>query len=700
MRNKMDSRKQSFIENLIQEIEIDRVESGEGLRKSFVHCLYERLPDADQGSINLVYFNQRIKGKPVEVDGYFYDDDDRTLYLVIADFHNFENNRVLNRKVAEDKIKALRNFTTFAAEGFINDYAEFSTPEYDLASLIYDGEKSCLIDRFRLVVLTDQSVSERFVFLSQEPLLGHPVDIQIWDFGRLYDFVSSGQEREPITLNFSDTPIPLAKATTGKGFNSYLGVMPADLLADIYKVHGSRLLEGNVRSFLTLKSGVNKKIYETVCKDPGRFFVFNNGIAITAKDLKFDKSGALIEATDFQIINGGQTTATLSKAKYDNNSPKDLSSISVAMKLTEIGEELTNDEAQELIRNISRSSNTQNKVSEADLSSNHEFHIQLEKQSERIVTERLNGLQYGTYWFYERSRGRYEQKQLFMTNAQKERFKRDRPKSQVFKKEDVAKVHLTWDRHPNIVSKGAASCFTVFMNEIREKWENRDQTGEFGDQYYRKTIALLIIWKKLEELIPKQDWYHQGYRANIITYSLALFSKYYEKKFGKDHFDFDLIWRKQEVPSFVTETLLNIAKTVLQKILESEDRDNQNVTQWAKMLRCWEKAEGYFEHILHYELPSTYANLTKTEDQIKEDRHQNKTIATIDKSVANVTAAMDYQYWHAAVAFAEKHSSLPPRALATLRKMTFIKLGRLPADRAIVQAFALLDQLREEGFDH
>lgn len=66
---------------------------------------------------------------------------------------------------------------------------------------------------------------------------------------------------------------------------------------------------------------------------------------------------------DFQIINGGQTTASISNARYKDKA--DLSSIFVQMKLTSI-DESTPEESDELIRNISRSSNSQNKVSDAD----------------------------------------------------------------------------------------------------------------------------------------------------------------------------------------------------------------------------------------------------------------------------------------------------------------------------------------------
>ena len=69
-------------------------------------------------------------------------------------------------------------------------------------------------------------------------------------------------------------------------YSSYLGVIPGTVLADIYDKYGSKLLEGNVRSFLSTKVAVNKKIRGTILNNPQMFFAFNNGISATAMDVE------------------------------------------------------------------------------------------------------------------------------------------------------------------------------------------------------------------------------------------------------------------------------------------------------------------------------------------------------------------------------------------------------------------------------
>lgn len=208
--------------------------------------------------------------------------------------------------------------------------------------------------------------------------------------------------------------------------------------------YGSQLLEGNVRSFLSTKVAVNKKIRETILKCPSMFFAYNNGVSATAMDVQLERTAGgthIVGARDFQIINGGQTTASLSNTRHKDKA--DLEGIYVQMKLTEI-DESDMDRSTELVRNISRSSNSQNKVTDADFFSTHPFHIRMEQHSRRIFAPAESGAQYETKWFYERAKGQFLQAQMRLTPAKKRQFLLQNPKSKVITKTDFAKVRNTW----------------------------------------------------------------------------------------------------------------------------------------------------------------------------------------------------------------------------------------------------------------
>ena len=57
-------------------------------------------------------------------------------------------------------------------------------------------------------------------------------------------------------------------ARTSKVNTPGLCVIPGSALADIYQQFGSRLLEGNVRSYLGTRGRINKMIRKTVATEP------------------------------------------------------------------------------------------------------------------------------------------------------------------------------------------------------------------------------------------------------------------------------------------------------------------------------------------------------------------------------------------------------------------------------------------------
>lgn len=248
------------------------------------------------------------------------------------------------------------------------------------------------------------------------------VECQIWDIERIFAVYNSMQVREPVEIDFTiygGIPCLRADAAADDSCESFLCVMPGKVLADIYDQYGSRILEGNVRSFLSTKCSVNKKIQATILNKPEKFFAFNNGIAATATQIELEHSAnglRLTSAVDFQIINGGQTTALLSNTRFKNKN-------------------------------------------------------NLEKISRRLFAPPQRGVQYQTRWFYERARGQHVQEQMKMTPAKKKSFLRENPKRQVMTKTDFAKYRMSWQEQPNIVSKGAQANFAKFAEEISAVWE-------------------------------------------------------------------------------------------------------------------------------------------------------------------------------------------------------------------------------------
>lgn len=680
-------------EAIRSEVDIARSVQGEGSRKAFVSTMIGWIPDEEADNVEPVYLDERVGNRRVAVDGYAYNDTENTLLLVIADWNNFDESLLLNKAEAENSLKRLRNFFQLARKGRLQDPAadilEWSSPEYGVAETI---RKEC-IERVRLLLLTDRRLSDKFKQISCEPIDGIAVDEQVWGLDRLYEHIRSGREHEPVVLDFSDAPIQLTRSASGDGFRSYLGVISATKLASIYQEHGGRLLEGNVRSFLTLKSAVNKNIRETILRSPERFFIYNNGIASTAKDLVFNDRHQLIQATDFQIINGGQTTASLARAVHVDKA--DLSSIQVALKLTEIDDDLPDAEASELIRNISRWSNNQNKVSGADFSANHPFHVQIEKCADRLVAPPAPGQLRGSYWFYERSRGSYLQKQMFMTDGEQKAFAARSDKKHVIKKEMLARVRLLWEQRPDIVSKGANTLFAHFMETVDADWEKARDAGRYGDDYFRESVALIIMYEDLRELVKNQSWYDKGYLANIVAYGISIFSSLFQEQF-KAQFKYELIWNGQSLPKDMAEVMIPICRKV-KDCLTDPSRTKENVTEWAKLKLCWDRMRQSFEGT---RLPESASSWCRSDEEVRERARQSKQNAAVDGDVQIMQKGMAYDHWADALDFIKEHPGIvSPGQVSALSKCSAIP-RTVPSTRELKTAFKALDALRGEGFKH
>lgn len=681
-----------YVRELQEEVRRLREEQGEGLRKSFVLTMCSQIPDSDMDDIHPIYVSRKVGSRKIAIDGYVFNGEENTLTLIIADWNEFESDENLTATEVEAYLKALRGFFEFSKEGRLEDEFEFSTPEFELDELV----RTEVIDRVHLLVFTDRKVSDRIRHLSTQPIKDTQADADIWGPERLFDFVSSNKTQEPLHIDFSNTPIPLTLATVGEGYKSYQGVMPATVLAALYRTHGGKLLEGNVRSFLSLKTQVNKDIRGTILSHPEKFFIFNNGIAVTAREVEFNDEEEMIGATDFQIINGGQTTASLARAAISDNA--DLSKIQVAMKLTFISEDLPESEAQDLMRNISRFSNNQNKVSGADFSSNHPLHVRIEKCSERLVAPPAPGVQYGSYWFYERNRGSYEQKKMFLRGRDLREFERKFNKKQKVRKEDLAKVRLCWAKQPNIVSKGAQTLFAKFMENVDKTWSDDDAKGVYGDQYFKDSISLVIMYSRLSEAVSKQSWYDSGYRANIVAYAMALFSRAFEKQYGRDTFDFDAIWNKQALPDSVLNELLRIARFVKERILTSDQRSKENVTEWAKMELCWKFAQDAFDRE-GWALPDSFSLWCVSREKKTAARREARTEAKVDAGIDVQNQVLQYPHWKEAMSFERQHSVLSPMQATSVSKATMIS-AKLPTERECKLAMGALKLLRQEGFEY
>jgi hypothetical protein len=524
------------------------------------------------------------------VNGFSHDEQDKSIALVVMHFSGAAAVPTMSQGDAMAALKSLERYMREALSGDFLIDREPAAPEYQLAQTLKDlkeiGAKRSedAVTRYRLYLVTDAQLSARSKALEPTEVDGTPVEFHIWDMQRFVQVYESVQGREPLELDLRDWGVPgipaLKVADAIGDTTTYLAAVPGGLLASLYRRHGSRLLEGNVRSFLTIRGKINRGIRETVMKEPAHFLAYNNGISATASGVEYH-DGVITNITDLQIVNGGQTTASLFYATQAMREV-DLADVFVQMKLVVVSA----DRAVRMVPLISRFANSQNAVREDDFFSNSPFHVRMEELSKRVLAPPKSGLNYQTKWYYERTRGQYLNERNRRSAAELKKFEAEFPRSQVITKTDAAKYVVAWEKQPHQVSAGAQKNFKAFAALVADRFAKQPEA--FNENYFRRHVAKAILFNSVRTAISKADWYESGYLANLTAYAIAKLSHEMSKDPRVSAFDLLRIWERQEVGEAMLAEAVVIARVAL-GVLTSEDRLVLNVTEWAKRESAWKR---------------------------------------------------------------------------------------------------------------
>jgi len=565
-----------YFEDFMEELRSSAIENGSSKADEFLSSSLDRIVDyGDLEDYDILEFGHTQEGlKPL--NAFYFNPIFRQLTVIVNLFQDIS-------------VDSLTNLTSSELNAPYKRAAKFiqrvlTTPAYEIdptkTDLYYFAqqlkEQWPTIKEVKVVFTTNKPLSKRYSHKDQGRIDGKNVAVGIWDLRRFHEVENSGTEREDIEIDFNDKPLPALKASESEEITSYLIAMPATELADIYETYKSRVLEQNVRSFLQNRSNVNKGIRVTLKEAPERFFAYNNGITATAQEAKFNNDGYITKLKNLQIVNGGQTTAQIYNGKVLGD---DLSNVSVQMKLNLISDSNLVDE---IVPNIAKFANSQNAVSEADLSSNSPYHIRMEKFSRDIVPPVMVGKAFSERWFYERSRGQYLNEQSALKPAGRKEFQRLHPKHKMLTKTDLALVLNSWEQKPSHVSKGAQANFKVFVSSIEKSDE------KYNERYFIDCIAKTIISKEFRKEIPKQAWY-SGFPANIVTYSISWLAHCMLN--SGVALNIDKIWRYQTSDNSLIQILLSIAEDINTHLLSYAG----NPTTYAKNINCWKDILERFE---------------------------------------------------------------------------------------------------------
>ncbi|PTT62743.1 AIPR family protein, partial [Arthrobacter sp. HMWF013] len=452
------------VDDLRNEIKVEAV-AGDGAfeLEAFAAVFARRLEDAEAAA-NLNVEPLRCNGprrKRLELLGYGESPLEQSLVILAGRY--FGRDATLTMTDAKDSIGRATGYIEAAVDGWLTTHLEMSSREWEYADYFSKQIRGGKIARIRVILITDGLMSGRIRTVESGTVAGLKATYEIWDQRRIVDATLPERGSEDIRVDFtkwlSDGLPCLVAPSNDETTRTYLAVIPARVLAEVFDEYGSLLLESNVRTFLSARGQVNRGIQSTLAQEPARFLAYNNGLTTTATEVELGRSSECTTIRSlhrWQIVNGGQTTASIAHFLRNNKSEDIIDEVSIQMKLVTVSES----DSATVVQAVAKYANSQNRVSAADLFSTHEFHIRMEQISRRLKAPAKEGHQYQTGWFYERARGQWENDRTARGSAgEQAKFELEYPKSQRITKTDWAKYDYCWNQHPDLVSKGAQSVF-------------------------------------------------------------------------------------------------------------------------------------------------------------------------------------------------------------------------------------------------
>jgi hypothetical protein len=531
------------------------------------------------------HFVSKVGNANLRLSGYAVSDEADQLDLFVSLYSGADTvTQVADADTKAAAEQCLR-FLARCAEGKQAASIDPSHDAHALALTIHDCYPN--LNQIRIYVLTDRLAKSKN-FKSRE-VSGKTVKLEVMDIERLYRHWSEGKPRDELVVNFEEVcggALPCVYVpATDTDYDYAMTALPGAALYFVYEKYGARLLEANVRSFLSATGKVNRGIRDTLREQPERFMAYNNGIVIVTDEAHLGKTAdggpGILWLKGMQIVNGGQTTASIYFTKKKN--PEiDLRKVRVPAKIIVLhSTDFTAEE--KLISDISRYANSQNSVKISDLSANKPYHVELEKLA--LTTYCPDGV---GRWFYERAAGSYNVMlaREGTTPAKLRQLKENVPTTRKITKTDLAKYLNAWDQKPELVSLGAQKNFERFMEGI----SGSDQEVALPDvATYKRIVARGILFRAAHRHTRRN---FEQVQAQLAAYVVALIAN----RIG-NRLSLDTIWQEQGISAGLEDLVAAWAREIYDVIRATGGE--RLPSEWVKKPEAWMRVKA-----AHYSDPS------------------------------------------------------------------------------------------------
>ena len=663
---------QELIENTKLSAELNGVDFDEELATTIIEYI------ADTGEVNAPEICS-FKKTRARITAYDYNDEAESLDLFYIERADTLVGKINNNRVQQGFNYLMRFYNEAMAgillkEGEEEEFGEIA----QIAELIQSTKGK--ISQLRLYLLTDGLTDPAAIPASVENDEDNfVIEFNVWDMQRIYQQHNIRAGKEKVEIDFPttyNTELQCLKMSDQNPFvDAYLAIIPGKTLAKIYKQYQQVLLEKNVRTFLQFKGKVNKEIRRTLREQPDMFFSYNNGISTTASNIELKEVEGVLYITrlfDWQIVNGGQTTASIAASISDRE--VDLSKVFVPMKISVIRDK---DHSDEIVKAISTSANSQTAIKNSDFSANEPFLVDLENCSRSEWVPNGNSRPI-CKWYFERTRGQYFDQLAQLSGFNEKSFRIEYPKNQRITKTDVAKYDNGWKQRPYDVCRGAEQNYKLFVADIKR--DKPDVTPAF----YKRIIAEGILFNTIDSIVRSKNL--GGYKSNMNAYIMSSLSVLSDEKL-----DMMYIWENQKIQQVVVDKIEELIPIVwLHLTGASSGSQMSNVNEWSKRVECWNK------------LKLKLGDIEKFEEELllKETNEDGSGLNETQKNRIKEAESYSPQFWFSLANWAKTNNMLTPiDRKAAFNFGTMRSRGRGFASlRQAMYALKIVTSAKENGF--
>ena len=644
----------------------------------FLQWCVDQMTEAGETE-DVILATDEVRGRAVH--GYAYSDHDGRLDVFITDYRRASEEYPIYKSDFDQSMKRLENFLSRYFGKTENDIP-VSRPVFELVETIQKAE----INLVRMFLVTDGRCT--VTRTEDKEIDGVMLQTHVWDIARFLRNRSSNEyldDTDVLVSDYGPEAIPCSSFsdnTSDGNIQTYVCVFPGDFLADIYQNYSSRLLERNVRAFLSFRSKINRGILTTIENEPENFIAYNNGLTATARSVELTSDRKAIKKLNgLQIVNGGQTTNTIYRAKHAEK--LDLSSVYVTVKLCVLSDETV----AEFAPKIAEFANKQNVVRRTDLSSNNNEYRELQKSSRTVLAPAVDGSQRETKWFFERARGQYmDELSSCGTAARKRQFEMEYPRDQKFDKGKLAKCWGVWYQQIEEVSLGTEKYHPAFVEDIDKNKNKFDKNDP--DASFKRLVSIIILYNSAYKRVRKEK-YGYSYPGNVTDYSVALISH-----LSKMRLDREKVWQTQKVPDEFIENVDHIAPIVGNTIKELSDRHGAIPRELAKGRKVNGKTLWQILLEKNLELVSDFSFEGPTPSKANPAH-----VAKLNKTIDEIKVVGSEKLW-ALATWAKETNNLQPwqRGIAASVAQR-LQRDLEPSEKQATQLIKALKEAESLGFD-